>query len=121
MAIRKRGKVYWVDFSFNKFRYRKRSPENTFQGAKAYELLLQQKLARGEPIDDAPEDKNKSMIFKDFVEEFFERYVKVNNKLSEIRSKRCALDAYLIPSFGKLNIKNITSVLSFIICRIQFL
>ena len=104
MAIRKRGKVYWVDFSYNKFRFRRRSPENTFQGAKAYERLLQQKLTRGEPINDVQENSNKNILYKDFVEEFFERYVKINNKLSEVRTKRSALNVYLIPFFGKLSL-----------------
>ena len=39
----------------------------------------------------------------------YERYVKINNKLSEIRGKRSILDVYLIPFFGKLNLDKITS------------
>jgi len=106
MTVIKRGNSYWIDIGFNRSRYRKRSPDNSYKGAQAYEALIRQKLARGEPINDVPEINTN---FRDFVEEFFERYAKINNKLSEVRSKRSALNVYLIPSFGKLNLKNITN------------
>jgi len=90
-------------------RYSKASPDNTYAGAKAYESLIRQRLARGEPIDGVQEDKKKIILFRNFAEEWFERYVKINNKLSEIRGKRSILDVYLIPFFGKLNLDKITS------------
>jgi integrase len=107
MAIRKRGKVYWVDFSFNKFRYRKRSPDNTFQGAKAYELLLQQKLARGEPLEE--QKVTVRLTFQEVALQWFEVYVKNNNKQSEINNKRNILKSCLIPYFGKKYIEQINN------------
>lgn len=109
MSIIKRGKSYWVDFSFNDIRYRFRSPDNTFSGAKNYEALLRQRLARGLPLLDNPQNVFKKIIYRNFVNDFFENYVKINNKFSEIRTKRSALDAYLLPYFGKLDLKDISS------------
>lgn len=109
MTVRKRGNSYWIDIGFNRSRYRKRSPDNSYKGAQAYEALIRQKLARGEPINKPPENKKVETTYKDFSEEFFNSYVIINNKLSEARSKRSALNVYLIPFFGKLKLKEITS------------
>lgn len=109
MSIIKRGKSYWVDFSFKDIRYRYRSPDNTFAGAKNFEALLRQRLAKGLPLIDSPQNFMQKIIYKDFVREFFDNYVKINNKFSEIRTKRSALDAYLLPYFGKLDLKDISS------------
>jgi integrase len=109
MTIIKRGNSYWIDIGFNSQRFRKRSPENSYRGAKAYELLIRQKLSRGEPINEPRKVKMLEKTFKDFSEEFFNSYVKINNKLSEARSKRSALNVYLIPFFGKLKLSEITS------------
>ena len=106
MTVRKREKVYWVDFSFNKFRYRKRSPENSATGAKAYELLLRQRLARGEPLDKKEIKVNKK--FSDVVNQWFEVYVKNNNKPSEINNKNYLLKASIIPYFKDKDINEIT-------------
>jgi len=108
MTVIKRGNSYWVDIGFDCKRFRKRSPENSYRGAKAYELCFRQKLARGEPISEPKKDKTTERTFKDFSEEFFNNYVKINNKLSEVRSKRSALNVYLIPFFGKLKLSEIT-------------
>lgn len=111
MSIRKRGKVYWVDFSFNKFRYRKRSPENSAMGAKAYELLLRQRLARGEPIDKRvieTTNMKEHKLFKDVVLNWFEVYVKNNNKPSEISNKNYLLKSSIIPYFIDKSIDQIT-------------
>lgn len=107
MTVRKRGKGFWVDFSFNKLRYSKKSPDNSFHGAKAYELLLRQKLARGEPLDE-----NKVEIrytFKVLAWQWCDVYVKNNNKQSEIGNKQSILKSSLIPYFGNKYIEQINS------------
>lgn len=106
MSVRKRFNKWWVDFRFNRKRYRKPSPDNTRDGAKAYETHLRYKLTRGEPID----AEEKRINFKDFAESWFETYVKNNNKHSEIISKESILRVHLIPYFGRLAVNNIGSL-----------
>ena len=105
MAIRKIKKSWWIDFSYNHIRYRKRSPYNSRDGAEAYEAVLRQKLARGETLD--PQEKKQQECeqqFKEFAWKWFETYVKTNNKPSEIYSKKSALRAHLIPFFGNMSL-----------------
>jgi integrase len=105
MAVRIIKNSWWVDFSANHTRYRKRSPENTRTGALAYEAVLRQKLARGEPIDALANEKNIS--FTEFAWKWFEEYVVPNNKFSEQRIKRYTLKSSLIPFFGKMLVREI--------------
>lgn len=107
MSVYKRGNKYWIAFRYNRVRYRQCSPENTFAGAKAYEAVLRQKLARGESLD--PIHKQNNILYKDFVVDWLERYVKVNNKLSEIRSKKNNLNLYILPFFGSMALDKITN------------
>ncbi len=51
MSSRKIRNTWWVDFSFNGFRYRKKSPSNSKSGASMHESTLRQKLLRGESIE----------------------------------------------------------------------
>ncbi len=106
MSIRKRGKKWWVDFKFNRTRYRKPSPDNTRAGAQAYETLLRYKLARGEPF----EIKENRTTFKEFAANWLQTYVKNNNKYSEVLSKEMILRVHLIPYFGSRNIADINSL-----------
>src|SRR3954468_13714562 len=100
MAIRLLKKSWWVDFQFDGRRYRKRSPENTRQGARAYELLLRQRITRGEKIDGpAPEH---DISFEKFAWKWFEEYAVPNNRFSEQRIKRYTLKSSLIPFFGRM-------------------
>ena len=106
MAVRHFKKSWWVDFRHNEIRYRKKSPDNTRAGAKAYEALLRRKLVNGENI-------NRMEItyptFEEFAWRWFETYVKNNNKPSEIRTKEIALRVHLIPYFGKTKINEISN------------
>ncbi len=106
MTVIKRGNSYWVDIGFDRKRIRKRSPHNSFKSAQAFEILLRQKLARGEPIEDAEE---KECIFKDVSLQWLDIYVKNNNKPSEYHNKRSILNSDLIPYFGTKQINKITS------------
>lgn len=107
MATRKIRNWYWVDLRFEGVRYRKRSPENSRAGAEAYEALLRQNLARGESLD-APKPK-KSKTFEGFAREWFETYVKTNNKPSEQRTKEYVLRIHLVPFFGRKKLEQITA------------
>lgn len=107
MSILKRGNKYWINFRFDRRRYRKSSPDNSYAGAKAYEALIRQKLARGEPII---EGKAKITTFAEFSLKWFNVYAKNNNKPSEIRNKEGALRVHLIPFFGKKEINKISNL-----------
>ncbi|MEY9463390.1 hypothetical protein ABH973_003803 [Bradyrhizobium ottawaense] len=91
---------WWVDFTVNSTRYRKRSPENTKAGAQAYEATLRQKLARGESIDIGAL-RAKDLTFAEFAVKWFEDYVRPNNKYSEQLSKKYILSSSLLPFFDR--------------------
>ena len=106
MTVIKRGNSYWIDIGFNKLRYRKRSPDNSYKGARTYEVLIRQRLAQGQPLDEAkPEERH---TFKEISLQWFDTYVKNNNKLSEIMNKQYILNSDLIPYFGSKYIEKIT-------------
>ncbi len=106
MCVRKRSNKWWVDFSFNGSRYRRPSPENSKAGALAWELVLKQRLARGEPLD----PKKEKITFKDFARDWFETYVKNNNKHSEILSKERILRVHLTPHFENSELEEINNL-----------
>lgn len=105
---RKIKKTWWTDFQFNGIRYRKRSPVNSKEGAKDYESLLRQKLVRGENLENR-QDKGE-ITFEKFSKEWFEVYVKNNNKYSEVLSKESILRVHLLPFFGKIKLSKIQSL-----------
>ncbi|MDO8576553.1 MAG: tyrosine-type recombinase/integrase [bacterium] len=109
MAVRKIKNTWWVDFMFDYTRYRKRSPENSRAGAKAYEALLQQKLARGAPIDKIGNGAQQGQTFAEFTRRWFDEYVVPNNKQQEQRMKKYILRSALIPFFGKIPLGQITT------------
>jgi integrase len=102
MAVRKLRDTWWVDFRFSTIRYRKRSPDNSRQGALVYESTLRQTLARGDAIDRVADEAKKTETFEQFARKWFDSYVIPNNKFSEQRTKKYVLNAALIPFFGKL-------------------
>ena len=111
MAARKFRSAWWVDFRFNGARYRRRSPDNSRAGAKAYEAVLRQRLAKGEILDKESEGaEGKKQPFAVFAWKWFETYVKNNNKLSEVRSKQCILNTHLVPYFGKTPLNKIANL-----------
>ena len=107
MAVRKLKASWWIDITFNDTRYRKRSPENSRLGALAYEAVLRQRLARGEPIDKAETQPGRGVLFENFALRWFEEYVIPNNKFSEQRIKWYTLQSSLIPFFGKMPVEEI--------------
>ncbi len=109
MAVRLIKKSWWVDFTVNGARYRKRSPEKSRAGGAAYEATLRQRLARGEPIDRNTRVTKQPQEFESFAKQWFQEYVIPNNKYSEQRTKKYLLNAFLIPFFGKMQITRITT------------
>src|SRR5215831_7142720 len=109
MAVRMIKRTWWVDFRFHHTRHRQRSPDNSRAGALAYEAVLRQKLARGETLD--PEEKTGSdeITFGQFAWQWFDQYVKANNKISEQYSKEKILKSSLIPFFGAMRLDEITT------------
>lgn len=93
-----------MDFSYEYVRYRKRSPENSRAGAKAYETLLRHRLAHGEPIRAR---EHAQQTFGQFAGTWFNGYVLTNNKPSEQRQKQLTLEKSLVPFFGKMGIDSI--------------
>ncbi len=105
MSVRKIRNTWWVDFRFERNRYRKKSPTNSREGAKDYEATLRQKLSRGEKLEEEKTESKES--FAKFARTWFEVYVKGNNKHSEIISKESILRVHLIPFFGKIILERI--------------
>jgi hypothetical protein len=105
MSVRKINGSWWIDFRFHRKRYRRKSPATTKTEATTYETILRGKLLNNEPIDPEPEETPQS--FKEFAWEWFESYVKSNNKPSEIDTKKSTLSRHLIPYFGNMPINNI--------------
>lgn len=100
-----------MDFMFDHTRYRKRSPENSRLGALAYEATIRQRLARGEPSDNAAACACEEPLFEEFALKWFEQYVLPNNKFSEQRNRGYILRNSLVPFFGKKRPTEITSQL----------
>jgi integrase len=106
MTVIKRGNSFWVDIGINRRRYRKRSPANSFKGARNFELFLRNKLARGEQLDAKQETRHR---FKDIALRWLNIRVKNNNKPSEYKNRQYMLYASILPQFGSKYIDEITS------------
>lgn len=112
LMVRKIKASWWVDFQIRRKRYRYRSPDNSKMGAEAFEAVLRHKLGQGEDIRVVtrgvkPESES-PLLFREFVERWFQTYVMTNNKASTRRSKRNTIDLHLIPYFGKKTLAEIT-------------
>ena len=108
MAVRKLRAAWWVDFRSERRRYRIRSPENSRAAALAFEHVLRVRLARGESLLPLLETKV-TPTFAEFAQDWFETYVKANNKESEQYSKQIYLRVHLVPFFGHLSLADISS------------
>lgn len=109
MSIYKNKNKYWVSIYYERRRMRKPSPENTYSGARAYEALLRQKLARGEPIIDLKK-KEIETNFNSFFIKWFNVYVKNNNKRSEMIQKESVFRNHLKPFFGRKSLNEINNI-----------
>ncbi|MDB4930568.1 MAG: int [Myxococcaceae bacterium] len=114
MAVAKIKGSWWVDFSYNAERMRKRSPLNTRSGAAAFEGQLRHLVAQHGTVRAAlaalePEVREKAMLFAQFAERWMRDYVAVHNKHSEQYTKRLVLRTRLLPAFGALELASITT------------
>lgn len=107
MAVRLINGKWYVDFRYRFQRYRKKSPLNTKGGAKAYEVQLMDRLLRGETLD-PPATAEHPPTFEVFAWQWFETYVKANNKPTEQRNKETMLRAHLVPWFGAMPLAEIS-------------
>lgn len=107
MAVRKIKASWWIDLQFGKKRYRKRTPAHTRSAALEYEARLRQRLVRGEPLDEGNGEQD--VTFGRFAWEWFDEYVLTNNKALEQRAKRYVLSGSLIPFFGQMRLRDISS------------
>lgn len=109
MSAYKREKTWYVRFRFKGARYGTRSPENSRAGAIAYELVMRQRLARGE----SPYPQKAKIVtvptFAEFSIKWHDTYVMNNNSPSERYSKMKALNGRLTPYFGKIRLDKISS------------
>lgn len=110
MSVYKNKNKYWISIYCQSKRYRKLSPQNTYSGAKSYEALIRQKLARGEPIREEIKVSETIPTFKEFSEKWFTVYVKTNNKYSEVLNKESVLRAHLNPFFGSKPLDKISNL-----------
>ncbi|MCG2688706.1 site-specific integrase [Candidatus Parcubacteria bacterium] len=111
MSVRKFRNSWFVDITFKNIpRFRKSSPQNTKEGAKAYEAMLRQRLTNGEPLEDCLSDNKikQEQSFKDFAWDWYKTCIISRNKHSEIKRKKYALRTNLFPFFGKIPLNKIT-------------
>ncbi len=111
MAVRKIDGHWYVDLRFDGSRCRKRSPEDSKRGAEAFEAVLRGRIAKGAPLTVVQEQrKPQERRYADYVEEWFETYVRANNKPSEVRKKRNVLDVHILPFFGDMKLGEISTL-----------
>ncbi len=84
-----------------------RAPENSRAGASAYELVIRQRVARGEPARNVPA-QNTEPMFGEFAAEWLETDSRTNDKPSGYREKRITLKTHLNPAFGSRRLADIT-------------
>jgi len=107
---RGKNKQWYVGFWYNHKRYRKKSPDNSRAGALAYEAMLRQKLARGEPLEPAQQDKHKKeqeQKFKEYGWKWLD--AKTNKKRSSVHHMKHVLSSALIPFFGETSLDKIST------------
>lgn len=108
-VYRNRGTTWYVRFRWNGHsRVVRRSPVNTRAGAEAYEATLRWRLARGLPLDIQEDSSESSKTFGEFAEQWFDCYVRANNKPSEQQAKRRALDNHILPMMGHFQLSRVS-------------
>jgi len=87
-----------------------RSPDNTIAGARAFEQLVRRTLADTGRLDDLdPARRRTRLTFAEFADRWMRDYVQVNNKPSEVEKKRHVLRRTLLPRFGAMGLRDITT------------
>lgn len=108
MSVRKIRSTWWVDFRSEGQRRRIKSPDNSRAGAVAYEMVLRQRIARGEPARPTA-SRDREPLLQEFAPDWLETYARTNNKPSEYRSKRLTMQNHLLPMFGNYRLSEITT------------
>ncbi len=108
MPARKLRGSWWADFSFDNKRYRKRSPANSREGARDFEHVLRQRLARGEDLN-VTQTTSAELEFETFATKWFEDYAVPNNKPSEQKAKLYIIKRSLVPFFERTAVDRISS------------
>src|SRR3989338_502541 len=107
MKVRKIDNHWYADIRFGGKRYRKKSPEDSRKGAEAFGHLLMQKLLSGELLEKPKAEEEK--FFEDFIKEWFKLHVLVNCKYSDQLTKTSVVRIHLVPFFGMMKLKDITT------------
>lgn len=110
MSVRRFGKSWYVDISWQGDRRRLRSPDNTIAGARAFEQRLRRTLAETgnlEALD--PTQRPSGSTFAEFAERWLRDYVDVNNGAWEQYTKRRVLRVDLLPCLGPRTLGAITA------------
>jgi integrase len=110
MGVLKRGKRWWIDFSYRKQRYRYPSLVNTREGAKNLEAKIKNEIVTyGEAKSFVPKNSNKSVpTLAEFLPRWMENYVSVNNRPKEQKLKAGIMKIHFLPFFGKSKLDEIT-------------
>jgi integrase len=112
MTARKYKGHWWADFYYERKRVRRRSPVDTKRGAQEHERTLRQRLMNGEPLDPTPAEPEVEVdptpTLAEFSTDFMEKYARVENKPSEVRSKTTVFNKHLIPFFGEMKLSEIS-------------
>lgn len=105
----KTGK-YEIDLSYTQGRKRcrlRRKVYGSLKAAREWEAKLKNAIRMGELL--SPDKGAQPVMFKDFAREWFETYVKANNKPSEQVAKETMLRLHLVPAFGSFMLSEISS------------
>ncbi len=110
MPQRKIGNAWWVDITYNKKRYRKKSPLNSKVGAQAFEATLRKKLAEGASLEDSKNQVQQSQPFETFAWFWFRTHVQVHSKPATIAKTKSILKRKLVPFFGNQPLDRISTL-----------
>ncbi|MCC7537515.1 MAG: site-specific integrase [Deltaproteobacteria bacterium] len=97
-----------MDITWRGKRNRIRSPDNTASGARIFEQNIRLALREGGNLKRLdPRELEAEPTFRAFAERWMRDYVEVNNKPSEVRTKRSILRVALLPSFDRNTLREI--------------
>lgn len=109
MAVRKLKGSWWVDFSWEGARFRKRSPLNTREAARDFEATLRRELIdHGSLSHRERKPADPLSTFDAYVEHWLATYVRTNNRRSEQESKANVVRLHLGPFFENRPLAAIT-------------
>lgn len=108
MAVRKLRRSWWVDFRWRGRRIRKRSPLNSADGARQYEVVLRRSLHESGTVDRVASTRP-DVALAEFSNRWLCEYVDVNNGVWEQYKKRQVLRRDILPLLGARYLREITT------------